>query len=59
MTRKPGEVLFPLQQLLLRCTMSGDWNEWLTGRLAELGEELSDESIIEYIDSIVQMDDEV
>ena len=35
----------------------GGWSEWLQGRLSALGEELADEAIIEYIDSIVQLDE--
>ena len=30
------------------------WSAWLQSRLSALGEELADEEVIEYIDSIVQ-----
>lgn len=35
----------------------GGWSEWLQARLAALGEEMADEAIIEYIDSIVQLEE--
>lgn len=37
----------------------GGWSEWLQARLAALGEEMADEAIIEYIDSIVQLEEVV
>ena len=33
------------------------WSAWLQSRLSALGEELADEAVIEYIDSIVQLEE--